>query len=405
MNHTTPSYFDYAATCPLLPEVAQAMQRWQLDNYANPGSQHRMGQQAQQAVEAAQHMLCTALTLSPSTTRLLFTSGATEALNTLWLGLFGLPQAPLAPATLGQAEPPHVITTAIEHDANLQPLRYLEEAGLLTLTVLPVTPHGQVCLQALADAWRPTTRLLSVMWLNNETGHRLNVTELAAFARQRGALVHSDMAQAFGKTPLWPQPDELTCVDYITLSAHKVYGPKGIGALVLPKPTSPWPVALLRGGSQQQGQRAGTLPVGLMVGLAKAMNLAYTEHTERYAALHRHHEAFRQALTEALPAEAPLTWLSPPPTTPPQHNGSAAIAALALPPLTGEQWVTRLSLQGFCVASGSACHSGQLNPSHVLLGMGYGAVLGQQLVRVSFSHLTPPEGPALLAQVMASLWQ
>jgi cysteine desulfurase len=371
------------------------MQRWQTNDFANAGSLHPMGQQAKQALAAAHTLLCQSLGLEADSTRVIGTSGATEAITSLFYGLFLLPTAPYraSGATL-----PHVITSAIEHDAVLQPLTYLQAHGFIELTVLPLPPDGYLPFSHLQAAWQSNTMLLSLMWVNNETGHCLNVAELAAWARQQGALVHSDMAQAFGKTPTWPEAIALQQLDYLTLSAHKFYGPKGVGALVLPNPSSPAPAPLLLGGGQQQGQRAGTLPVALWVGMAKALQQAHQHHTQRYAHILELHLQLRHGLNEAL-GDA-ITWVSPCPTT---GQGSAVIAAWLAPPLTGEQWVMRLGLAGWCVSSGSACHSGRLNPSHVLLGLGYTPEQGQGLVRVSLSHLTPPEAIPLLVASVKSL--
>jgi cysteine desulfurase len=398
----TPSiyYLDYAATCPLDPVAQTAMQRWQTTDFANAGSLHPMGQQAKQALTVAHALLCQCLGLNATSTRVIGTSGATEAITSLFYGLFLLPSAPYSAANVANAGKPlpHVITSAIEHDAVLQPLAYLQAHGLIELTVLPIPPDGYLPLAHLQAAWQPNTTLLSLMWVNNETGHCLNVAELAAWARQQGALVHSDMAQAFGKTPTWPEATALQQLDYFTLSAHKFYGPKGIGALVLPHPSSSVPAPLLLGGGQQQGQRAGTLPVALWVGMAKAMQQAHLHHAQRYSHVLGIHQQLRQGLNDAL--SETITWVSSCPTT---GRGSAAIAAWVAPPLTGEQCVMRLGLAGWCLSSGSACHSGRLNPSHVLLGLGYTPQQGQGLVRVSLSHLTPPEAITLLVASVKAL--
>ena len=319
------------------------MAPWWSTHFANPSSRlHRPGLEAAAALEVARASLAGPLGVPPEA--VVFTSGATEANN---LALKGLAEAEL----LAGGSRRHLITLATEHRAVLDPLRYLARLGF-ELTELPVQPDGLVDLERLEQAFRPQTLLVSVMAANNEIGVLQPLAAIGALCRQRGVAFHCDGAQAVGHIPLQPQA---LGIDLLSFSGHKLYGPKGIGALVL---ASELPLAAqLHGGSQERGLRAGTVALPLVVGLARAMDLAHADQAERSLRL----AALRDRLWQGLEALGDM-----------QRNGAAA------PRLAHNLNVTVGGVDGgalhsalrqqLAVSSGSACSSGE--PSHVLKALG-----------------------------------
>ncbi|MFH1035609.1 MAG: cysteine desulfurase family protein [Pseudomonadota bacterium] len=249
-----PLYFDYNATTPLLPQVRQAMLPYLEEAYGNPGCGHAWGYRARQALELARGQVAGLINCPPE--NLLFTSCATESNN--WV-LFGL---------LAGDGPAHLVTTAIEHPAILEPAKVLEARGL-QVTRVGVDDQGLVSPEEVRAACTPATRLISVMLANNETGALQAVAEVAAWARARGILTHSDAAQAVGKIPV---DVEALGVDFLTIAGHKLYAPKGVGALYARQPSLLRP--LLYGGGQEQGLRSGTENIPHLVGLGAACALA-----------------------------------------------------------------------------------------------------------------------------------
>jgi cysteine desulfurase len=336
-------YLDHQATTPCDPAVVEAMAPWWSAQFANPASRlHRPGLLAAAAVERAQAQLAELLGVAPEA--VLFTSGATEANN---LALKGLAEAEL----LAGGPRRQLLTLATEHRAVLDPLRYLAGHGF-SLTELPVQADGLVDLEQLEAALSPNTLVVSVMAANNEIGVLQPLAAIGALCRQRGIRLHCDGAQAVGHLAL--QPWELG-IDLLSLSAHKFHGPKGIGALVIAPGVRLVPQ--LHGGSQQGGLRAGTLPVPLIVGMARALELAEVDRPQRSARL----AALRDRLWQGLEALGGI-----------ERNGAAA------PRLAHNLNVTVLEADGtalhrqlrrrLAVSSGSACSSGE--PSHVLAALG-----------------------------------
>ena len=336
-------YLDHQATTPCDPAVVEAMAPLWSEQFANPASRiHRPGLLAAAAVERAQAQLATLLGVEPEA--VLFTSGATEANN---LALKGLAEAEL----LAGGRRRQLITLATEHRAVLDPLRYLAGHGF-SLTELPVAADGLVDLQQLEAALSANTLVVSVMAANNEIGVLQPLAAIAALCRQRGVRLHCDGAQAVGHLAL--RPRELG-IDLISLSAHKFHGPKGIGALVIAPGLRLAPQ--LHGGSQQGGLRAGTLPVPLIVGMARALELAEADRPQRNARL----KALRDRLWQGLEALGGI-----------ERNGAGE------PRLAHNLNVTVLDVDGtalhqrlrqrLAVSSGSACSSGE--PSHVLAALG-----------------------------------
>ena len=336
-------YLDHQATTPCEPAVVQAMAPWWSEQFANPASRsHRPGLLAAAAVEQARGQIATALGVEPAA--VVFTSGATEANN---LALKGLAEAELQAGGSRR----HLLCLSTEHRAVLDPLRYLSRHGF-ELTELAVPASGLVDLEQLGQQLRPSTLLVSVMAANNEIGVLQPLGAIAELCRARGIRFHCDGAQAVGHIPL--QPAELG-IDLLSLSAHKLYGPKGIGALVVAPGVTLAPQ--LHGGSQEQGVRAGSLPVPLIVGLAKALELALADQPARAQRL----EALRERLWQGLEGLGGV------------HRNGAAAPRLAHNLNVWIEGVEGSALQRqlrphLAISSGSACSKGE--PSHVLQALG-----------------------------------
>lgn len=337
------AYLDHQASTPCDPAVLNAMEPWWREHCANPSSRlHRESLTAAAAVERARAQVAAALGADPS--GVLFTSGATEANN---LALKGVCEAALAQG----GERRRLVTLATEHRAVLDPLRYLERHGF-PLTLLPVDGDGLVQEEVLAAALGPDVLLASVMAANNEIGVLQPIAAIARLCRKHGVLLHVDAAQAAGHSPL--AMAELG-VDLLSLSGHKCYGPKGVGALLVREGVAL--AAQLHGGGQEGGLRAGTVAVPLVVGLGEALSLAVADQQERAARL----GSLRDQLRQELLALGGIT-----------VNGAAA------PRLAHNLNVTvggvdgtalhRLLRRSIAVSSGSACSQG--SPSHVLAALG-----------------------------------
>lgn len=336
-------YLDHQATTPCEPAVVEAMAPWWNEQFANPASRsHRPGLLAAAAVEQARGQIAGGLGVPSSA--VVFTSGATEANN---LALKGLAEAELEAG--GNRR--HLLCLSTEHKAVLDPLRYLSRHGF-ALTELPVPPTGLVDLEQLTEHLRDDTLLVSVMAANNEIGVLQPIRAIARLCRARGIRFHCDGAQAVGHIPL--QPAELG-IDLLSISGHKLYGPKGIGALVVAADVRLAPQ--LHGGSQEQGLRAGSLPLPLIVGLAKALELALADQTVRAERL----AALRDRLWQRLQTLGGI------------HRNGAASPRLAHNLNIWIEEVDGAGLQralrpSLALSSGSACSSGE--PSHVLQALG-----------------------------------
>jgi cysteine desulfurase len=349
-------YLDNNATTPLLPAVWEAMRPYLTDVYGNPASAHRAGRRARQALEDARER--TADLLGAHADEVIFTSGATEANN---LALFGL----------AGTEPGHLIASPIEHPCVIEPVRRLAEAGW-AIAWLPVERNGSVRAEALAEWRRPDTRLVSVMLANHETGALQPVSALAE-QLPTGTVFHCDAAAAAGKVPV--RFHELG-VTSLTISAHKFHGPKGIGALLLRRPTRLRPQ--FHGGHQQQGRRPGTEPVALAVGLATALQLAQREAGARQEQVQR----LRRMFLEHLEAAAGPVVLNGP-----DEGGVPHTLNLSFLGCRAESLLMNLDLAGVACATGSACSSGSLLPSPVLQAMQVPDEVLHSAMRFSFSPL------------------
>jgi cysteine desulfurase len=350
-------YFDHNATTPILPEVVDRMTAALRDDFGNPSSVHHFGQQAKAAIDDARSDVAALLGADPS--EVLFTSGGTESDN---IAIRGAAEA----LELGGRR--HLIASAIEHEAVLNTLKALGKRGWRT-TLLPVDESGITSPQALLDALAADTALVSVMHANNEIGTIQPIVELARLARERGALFHTDAVQTAGKIPINVKSMD---VDMLSISAHKFYGPKGVGALWIRRGLRVLP--LLTGGRQERSRRAGTENVAGIVGMGVAARIARGKMAEEGARL----SALRDRLEAGILAAVPGTAVNgaPEPRVPNTTN-------ISFDRVEAESLLIALDLGGIAVSTGSACSSGTLEPSHVLKAMGFNAHRAQNSIRFS----------------------
>jgi cysteine desulfurase len=337
------TYLDYNATTPLRAEVLEAMMPYLRTHFGNPSSIHWAGRQAKHGMEEAREQLAALLHCRPA--EVLFTSGGTESNNLALVGVLN--------TTLRKGN--HVITTTIEHSSILEPLDALTKEGVV-VTKLPVSDEGRISPDALMAALRPETALVSISLANHELGTIQPIAELSRITRGRGVPFHADAVQAAGKLPL--DVNSLG-VDLLSLSAHKISGPKGVGALYVRKGTGLAP--LLRGGPQEREKRAGTENVAAIVGFGVAAILAAQE-LETYAA---HCLALTQKLYGGIVQKVSGICLN----SPTQHCLPNTLN-VGFSNATGEGLMMGLDLAGIAVSTGSACAAGSLEPSHALLALG-----------------------------------
>lgn len=355
-------YLDANATTPLLPEVFEAMRPFYLEHYGNASSIHQQGQHARAAVDHAREAVARMLHCRPA--EVVFTSGGTESDN---LALFGV----LAPGD-------HLITTTIEHHAILHAAQSVASRGV-EVTFLPVTEQGVVEPTALLAALKPNTRLVSIMYANNETGAIQPIDALAGIAHAGGALFHTDAVQAGGKLPLDVSPHGfLKDVDLLTLSGHKIFAPKGTGILYVRRNVRLSP--MFHGGSHERQRRAGTENVPGIVGLGKAAEVCTDWlKTDGPAKL----TALRDRLEQGILAQVDETGV----------NGAGAprvanTTSIHFDHVEAEALLIALDLKGLSVSGGSACQSGASEPSHVLTAMGLSPERARATLRFSLSKLT-----------------
>ena len=350
-------YFDHAATTAVDPRVFAAMEPYFVERYGNPSEIHRLGRETREAVDKARVQVAAALGAADK--EIVFTSGGTEADN---MALSGF---------LSRLEPGHLIVSAIEHPAVMETARYLMRQNW-EVTFAAVDGHGVVDIDAYAAAFRDDTRLVSIMFANNVVGTMEPVRELARIAHEHGVAFHTDAVQAVGAVPI--DVADLG-VDLLSLSGHKLYGPKGIGALYIKRGTRVAPI--LHGGGHERRLRSGTENVPGIVGLGAALELAVAEMPRQRPRL----EALRDRLAQGFLAAIEDTVYLGHPTD--RLPGNVCISVRYI---EGESMVLQLDGKGIAVASGSACASGSLEPSHVILGMGYAAEEAHGSVRLTLGH-------------------
>ena len=362
MASDTTIYLDNAATTRVAPEVQAAMEPFFCTHFGNAASKYyNLGRQALAAVETGRAQLADLLG-AERPEEVAITSCATESNNWVLLG------------TLLTSKKKHVITSAIEHHAVLEPLEYLAEHHGVETTLLPVDATGLVSPEALREALREDTALVSIMHANNEVAALEPIRELAEIAHEKGILFHTDACQTVGKIPFTVQD---LGVDLLSLSAHKFHGPKGIGALYIKRGTRLAP--LLRGGGQEKRRRAGTSNVASIVGMGKAAELA----GKRLAAGEDQARALVEHLWQGLQNAIPEIRRNGPP-----DQRIPTILSVCVTGAEGEAVLGYLDMYGISISSGSACTSGSLDPSHVLLALGLPHEVAHGSLRFSLSHET-----------------
>jgi cysteine desulfurase len=336
-------YLDHAATTPVRQEVVTAMTEYMLERYGNASSVHSFGREARRGVDEGRESLARLIGASPA--EIIFTSGGTEADN---LAVKGVAEAY---AKKGN----HIITSQIEHHALLHTCEYLEKHGA-RVTYLPVDGHGFVDPDDMRRAIAPDTILVSIMTANNEIGTIQDVAEIGRICRESGVLFHSDAVQALDQIPIDVRK---LGIDLMSVSSHKIYGPKGVGALYARKGVRL--ASQAHGGVHERGKRAGTENVPGIVGFGKAAELARLEFDNRT----RHYTLLRDRLIDGLLAGIPETRLNGHRTKRLPNNCN--VSALYV---EGESMLLNLDMKGIAASSGSACTSGSLDPSHVLMACG-----------------------------------
>jgi cysteine desulfurase len=359
-------YLDYAATTPVDPAVRDAMLPYFTGDFGNPSSVHRFGQDVRRALDQARDTI--AASIGADASEIYFTSGGTEADNTALLGVL------LAGRERGRD---HLVTTTIEHHAVLDCAHFAQKALGFSVTYVPVDETGRVDPEAVAAAVTDRTALVSVMHANNEVGTMQPIAEISRRAREKGAYFHTDAVQTYGQMPL---DVESLGVDLLTLSAHKIYGPKGVGALYVRRGVrwTPW----LHGGQQEREKRAGTENVPAVIGFGRAAELLPTWRDTEAARLRSLRDAFFAALKDRLPD---LRRNGHPTDRLPNNLN------VSFPGTDGETVLLSLDLHGIAASSGSACASGSIEPSHVLLALGLPLPLARAAVRFSLGRGTTPE--------------
>ena len=353
-------YLDHAATTPMMDEVVAAMLPYQKEFFGNPSSVYRAGREAKKGLEEAREMVAAAVGAQPA--EIVFTAGGTEADN---LALKG---------AVAKADPRrrHIITTSIEHHAVLHSAEWLERQGY-RVTFLPVDGSGVVSLDALRASLSPETALVSVMLANNEVGTIQPLREVVEMVREHSrALVHTDAVQGLGKIPV---DLETLGVDMAAFAAHKLGGPKGVGALYLRRKTSIAPQ--LHGGGQERGLRSGTPNVAGIVGFGVAAGISTSELANQSERLAELRDRLQEAILQAIPGVS--------------VNGAGAprvpgTLSVCIAGVEGESLLLMLDSKGIAASSGSACASGSLEPSHVLMAMGVAPEIAHGSLRLSLGR-------------------
>ncbi|WP_028575500.1 cysteine desulfurase NifS [Desulfonatronovibrio hydrogenovorans] len=353
-------YLDNNATTRTAPEVIQEMQPFFGEYYGNPSSMHSFGGYVQQKIALARERVGAGLGCLPE--EVVFTSGGTEADN-----------AAIFSAVQAQPDKKHLVTTRVEHPAVLSTMKYLEGKGY-RITYLGVDQEGRLDMDEYIDSLQPETALVSVMYANNETGVIFPVPEMAAAARDRGILFHTDAVQAMGKISM--SLNDLP-VDYLVLSGHKIHGPKGVGALYVRKksPFRPY----IMGGHQERGRRAGTENTTGIIGLGKAMELAMTHLESGNKKMADLRDRLEQELLKSVPRSR---------VNGENVNRLPNTLNISFSYVEGEAILLLLDQDGICASSGSACTSGSLEPSHVLRAMGVPFTHVHGSIRFSLSRYT-----------------
>jgi cysteine desulfurase len=354
-------YLDYAATTPCDPEVIKAMEPYFFEKFGNASSIHSFGQEAKKAIEDSRQALASFLGAEPS--EIVFTSGGTESNN------FAIKGVVYALEKKGN----HIITTAIEHHAVIEPCKFLEKRGF-KVTYVPVDKYGLVSPEDIKRAITDKTILISVMHANNEIGTIQPVAEIGKIAKEKGIYFHTDAVQTLGHIPV--NVDEMN-VNLLSLSAHKFYGPKGVGALYIRKGTRI--ERFLHGGDQENGRRASTHNASGIVGLGKAIELC-RDKMEKEA---KFQISLRDKLIKEIPNKISEVSLNGHPTLRLPNNVNFSIKYIE-----GESILLNLDMLGIACSTGSACTSSSLEPSHVLLAIGLAHEIAHGSLRITLGRWT-----------------
>jgi len=366
-------YLDHNATTPVHPEAVRAMLPYFGERFGNPSSVHSFGQEARHALDEARGAVAAAI--GARSDEIVFTSGGTEADNLAVTGV--------ATALAGKGR--HIITSKIEHHAVLGTCQHLASFGF-ELTEVPCDGDGIVDPQSVRDAVRKDTVLITIMHANNETGAIQPIDEIGKMALERGIVFHTDAVQSLGKLPL---DVNALGVNLMSVSSHKVYGPKGVGALFVRRGTPLAPITF--GGHHERKRRAGTENVSGIIGFAKAVELATSDLEVTQARVLR----LRLKLEEGVLAAVPHVRLNGHPT-----KRLPSTASLCFEFIEGESLVLSLDMEGIAVSSGSACTSGSSEPSHVLLAMGVPPAVAQGSVRFSLGTENTESGVDYTLEVL-----
>jgi cysteine desulfurase len=368
-------YFDHNATTPIAPEVLETMVSCLGQVYGNASSIHHFGQAAKQRLEAARRQVASLIHASPA--EIVFTGGGTEADNLAVLGV----------ARVAARRDPHVITTAIEHPAVLMAVKQLEREGV-AVSALKVGSTGIVSPDDVRRALRPETALVSVMHANNELGTLQPVAEIARVTREAGVPLHVDGVQSLGKIPV--DVDALG-IDLYSLSGHKIYGPKGVGALYIRKGTKLAPIVF--GGHHERDRRPGTENVAGIAAFGAAAELAAARLAGESARLCALRDRLETLVLDRIPGAGVngSRWSRIPNTSNLYFDG-----------IDGEAMVIALDLRGFAISTGAACSSGAIAPSHVLTAIGVDADRARASMRFSLGRTNNPEQVDALAEAIAA---
>ncbi len=371
-------YLDNSATTPLKKEVLDAMLPYLTEFYGNPSSIYKIGREAKEAVEKAREQVAAALGANPK--EIFFAGCGTEADN------WAIKGAALAKAKAGK----HIITSKIEHHAVLHTLQFLEKQGF-EVTYLDVDSDGKISLEELKAAIRPDTILITIMTANNEIGTIEPIAEIGKIAKEHKILFHTDAVQAIGSIKI--DVNEMN-IDMLSLSAHKFGGPKGIGALYVRNGVRP--EIFMHGGAQERARRAGTENVASIVGLGKAITLA-TENIDEKA---KKISAMRDRLINEIPKKIPYVKLNGHPTDRLPGNVNFSFQFIE-----GESLLLLLDLNGISASSGSACTSGSLDPSHVLLALGLPHEIAHGSLRLSIGEINTEDDIDTVLEVLPNIVQ
>ena len=365
-------YMDNAATTSLAPEVLEQMMPYLTNIYGNPSSVHSFGREAKAGVDKARQQLAKAL--NAELDEIIFTGCGTESDNTVLLGV----------AERYKSKGNHIITTNIEHHAILHTCEYLEKHGC-EVTYLPVDENGMVTAEQVKNAIRDNTVLVSVMFANNEVGTIMPIAEIGKVCKEKGVFFHTDAVQAVGHLPIDVKAQN---IDMLSMSGHKFHGPKGIGALYIRKGINL--PNLIEGGAQERNRRAGTENIPGIVGMAAALTEAVNnmeENTKKVAAL-------RDRLIEKI-LEIPHSRLNGS-----RENRLPGNVSVCFEGVEGESMLLYLDMQGVCASSGSACTSGSLDPSHVLLAIGLPHEVAHGSLRLSLCEYNTEEEVDFIAEAL-----